>query len=182
MASLGQALKALYTCCVIDSTMLLLCSHFTEEEIKAQRSLSNLHEIKDPTGGSSEGVSRCKSKIWKRRTAWIKHRHGKEHCKEGKGKSVGLLEWCVMRKLEGKAERRSRQELVHESVHAGETLKRVKQDTWSDLKEQELEGWEEEMRHRWAGLASACLQRASCKNAFQLLWFVLFSSKHRHDF
>lgn len=60
MASLGQALRALYTCCVIDSTMLLLCSHFTEEEIKAQRSLSNLHEIKHPIGGSSEGVSRWK--------------------------------------------------------------------------------------------------------------------------
>ena len=79
MASPGQALKALYTCCVIDSTMLLLYSHFTEEEIKAQRSLSNLHEMKHPIGGSGEGVSRSKSKIKKRRTAWIRHRHGKEH-------------------------------------------------------------------------------------------------------
>ena len=59
--------------------MLLLCSHFTEEEIKAQRSLSNLHEIKHPIGGSSEGVFRSKNKIWKRRTAWIKQGHGTEH-------------------------------------------------------------------------------------------------------
>lgn len=43
--------------------MLLLYSHFTEEEIKAQRSLSNLHEMKHPIDGSIEGVSRSKSKI-----------------------------------------------------------------------------------------------------------------------
>ena len=42
---------------------------------------------------------------------------------------MGLLDPCVMGKLEKKAESRSRQELVHESVHAGETLERVKQDT-----------------------------------------------------
>lgn len=59
----GAGSKSTLHVCVIDSTMLLLYSHFTEEEIKAQRSLSNLHEMKHPIDGSSEGVSRSKSKI-----------------------------------------------------------------------------------------------------------------------
>jgi len=38
--------EALYEVAVVNPAMLLLCSSFTNDEIKAQGSVSNLHEVK----------------------------------------------------------------------------------------------------------------------------------------
>lgn len=181
LLSLGQALKALYTCWVIDSTMLLLCSHFTEEEIKAQRSLMQFTWDKTQLGGSSEGVSRWKADL-KGEQPGLSIDMGRT-CEEGRGRV-----WVWNDVWWGSWRGRQRAD-PDESLFT--SLFCILERHWRGLSKTHDQTWrskswrdgKKEMRHRWAGLASACLQRASCKNAFQLLWFVLFSSKlSRHDF
>lgn len=160
------------------------CSYapiFTNEEIKAQWSLSHLYKIRHLTNGRGEGFSRSKSKIRKRETAWILHRCEKEH-------SLGSLEsqvWWESLRLERKTEGRSHDRNLFTSLQVlerhGRAFSRTYAQIWaSHLKEHGLEGWEEEMRPRWAELVSVVCKEPPLKMCSS--YNDLFSSKHQHDF
>lgn len=181
MASLGQALEHSTHAVSLTPTMLLLCSHFTEEEIKAQRSLSNLHEIKHPIGGSSEGVSRWKVRFERGEQPGLSIDMGKNTARR-KGR-----EWVCWNDVWWGSWRGRRRADPDWSLFTSPCmlerhwrgLSKTHDQTW---REQELEGWERGNETQVSRIGLCLFARASCKNAFNCSNLFCFPQKHRHDF